>query len=343
MHLCPQQGSPGRTETTDGRHRERMLESRCAAALAELLARQDGVVARRQLHELGLRAHDVKRMLRRRELRRVHPGVFVNHTGPLTQRQREWVAVLALWPAALSGQSALPGPTPALVHVVIAHARTVEPPPGVRVRRAADLEGRVSWHRSPPRVRLEHACIGELVDLVADDNIPEAFATLARVAASRQTTLDRIMSTLAARPRVPGRRLIAGMITDVRDGVCSVLERGYRDRVERAHGLPRARRQHASDANGSPTRQDVRYLAFGLIIELDGLAFHGSAAARDADALRDLAELAVSQAVTTRLTYGLVFTHQCRTAALLALLLRQRGWRGELTPCPRCARPPGAA
>lgn len=327
-------------ERPRGRHCAQMRIRGPLDALAELLVRQDGVVARRQLHELGVSPHDLKRMLRRRELRRVHPGVFVNHTGPLTRRQREWVAVLAVWPAALTGRSALPVATPAGVQVAVAHGRTVSAPSGVTVTRMTDLDQRVSWQRSPPRVQIEHATIDEMSDLVAVDDIAEAFATLARVAMSRQTTLDRLLSTLAARHRVAGRRLIRGMITDVRDGVCSVLERGYRERVERAHGLPGARRQHASRASGSQTYQDVRYDLYGAIIELDGLAFHGSAAARDADALRDLAELAMSEAVTTRLTYGLVFTHQCQTARLIAVLLRRRGWTGQLTECPRC---PGTA
>lgn len=305
--------------------------------LTELLAVQDGVVTRQQLHELGIRPHDLKRLLRRRELRRVHPGVFVNHTGPLTRRQREWVAILAAWPAALSGESALPGSSPGKVHLAVALGRTVSVPPGVEVRRVANLEQRVSWHRSPPVLRVEHATIDEMAHRMAADDVAGAFAVLARVLSSRRTTPERLLDALHTRGRVVGRRTIEGMVSDVRDGVCSVLERGYRDRVERAHGLPRARRQHVSQATGSTTLQDVRYLSYGVIVELDGAAFHESAAARDADALRDLSELAVAQAVTARLTYGLVFTHTCRTASLLALVLRAHGWEGEPSPCDRCS------
>ena len=61
---------------------------------AELLALQSGVVSRRQLTGLGVEVHDLQRMLRRRELVRVHPGVFVDHTGSLTWLQRAWVGVL---------------------------------------------------------------------------------------------------------------------------------------------------------------------------------------------------------------------------------------------------------
>lgn len=128
------------------------------------------------------------------------------------------------------------------------------------------------------------------------------------------------------------------MLTDVRDGVCSVLERGYRDRVERPHGLPRGARQQASRSTGGLTLQDVRYDAVDVVVELDGTLGHTSALDRDADALRDLSELAGFGRITARLTHGLVFRHSCRTARLIGEILRSRGWRGQLRRCPRCPR-----
>lgn len=80
----------------------------------------------------------------------------------------------------------------------------------------------------------------------------------------------------------------------------------------------------------------MRYLRFATIVELDGLAFHGTAAARDADGLRDLAELASASAMTARMTYGMVFRDGCRSAALLAEVLQARGWAGSLRRCPAC-------
>lgn len=305
-------------------------------ALMELLLRQDGVVTRRQLFALGAQLHDIQRMVRRRELRRVAPGVYVNHTGPLTRRQREWVAVLAAWPAALTGRSVLPGAPPGKVHIAIARARTVRPQEGVVVQRTTDLHQRVLWQRSPPRLRVEHAVIDEMSQRIAAGDVAEAFATLARVVQSRQTTVERVLTTLEERRRVHGRQLIAAMLTDIRDGVCSVLERGYRDHVERAHELPRATHQHRSDATGTTTHQDVRYPRYSLVVELDGYAFHSDAATRDNDAARDLAELAATGSPTARVTYGLVFTTPCQTAGWLAEILRHRGWPGTLARCPAC-------
>lgn len=143
-------------------------------------------------------------------------------------------------------------------------------------------------------------------------------------------------SALAHRMRVSRRALIAGMLDDVEQGAHSVLERGYLQLVERAHGLPRAKRQRTSHATGKRTDQDVRYEEYGVVVEPDGRAFHDSPEARDVDARRDLAERAVSEAVTLRVTYGLVFNDACRTARWIATILQRRGWDGVLQRCPRC-------
>ncbi|MEZ0579568.1 type IV toxin-antitoxin system AbiEi family antitoxin domain-containing protein [Nocardioides sp. MH1] len=67
------------------------------------LSLQDGVISRQQALAAGLAPHAIARLLRRREWAPVHPGVYVDHTGPLSWRQRAWAAVLACWPAALDG------------------------------------------------------------------------------------------------------------------------------------------------------------------------------------------------------------------------------------------------
>ena len=73
--------------------------------LDAVLRDQSGVVARRQAVSLGLGPADLARLVRRRELAGVNPGVYVDHTGPLTRHQRTWAAVLFCWPSALSHES----------------------------------------------------------------------------------------------------------------------------------------------------------------------------------------------------------------------------------------------
>lgn len=304
--------------------------------VAALLAQQDGVIARQQLLALGAAPHDIKRLIRRRELTRVLDGVYVSHTGPLTPRQRMWVPVLAAGPAALSCASALPELSSAQVHLVIEHDRKVKVPPGTVLHRSRDVSARVSRHRSPARVRPEHAILDHMSEKLAADDVAGAFYALTEVAHSRRITPDQMLDALAVRRRLPGRALIRDLLHDLRDGACSVLEREYLHRVERAHGLPRADRQRVSTATGHRTSQDVPYPEYRFIVELDGRGYHAGARS-DADAFRDLAELARSREATLRITYGLVFDTPCRTARLLAEVLQQRGWPGSFQRCRRCA------
>lgn len=300
---------------------------------------QDGVVTRTQLLDHGATPADLRRLLRQRRLARVLPGVFVDHTGPLTQRQREWGAVLAAWPAALTRESALPVSPPDTVHVAVALGRTLKLPNWIRVHRSAEFEQRANLNSRPPAVDTEHALVDAMSARVKAGDTPGAFALLAQTVHSRRTTPDRILAVLAARRRITNRWVLEGLIEDLRDGACSVLEREYLREVERKHGLPRGHRQHPSRATGRRTDKDVQYLEYEVIVELDGRAYHGSPRARDRDARRDLAELATNNAVTVRVTYGLVFHETCRTAAWIATVLQRNGWQGSLRRCPDCPAP----
>lgn len=306
-----------------------------------LLSLQSGVVARRQLFDVGLAPHDVRRLLRRRELAPLQPGVYVNHTGEPTWLQQAWGAVLRYTPAALSHESALratdgpgrivaPGPT----HVAIDRERHCEPTPGVSLHRMAGLQDRVLWNASPPRVRIEEA----LLDVAAGarDDLA-AIAVLADAVQARRTTAVRIRAALGERTRVARRDFLAAVLQDIAEGTGSVLEHGYLTRVERAHGLPRGVRQAkvVGIAGAASAYRDVLYAAFRTAVELDGRAFHESARQRDADLDRDLAA-AMGGLTTVRLGWGQVFGRPCRTAERVAALLRRRGWRGQFRTCPQC-------
>lgn len=308
--------------------------------LADLLSLQSGVVSRRQAQERGLADHDLRRLVRRRELVVVHPGVLVSHTGPMTWLQRAWAGTLAVGPAALSHGSAvraIEGPgrrdrdDSGPIHVAVDRHRRVEAPRGVRVHRMAGLDSRVVWNASPPRVRAEEA----LVDLAASAQDDwRAIETIASAVQSRLTTAARIRGALQGRERIARRAFIAGVLDDVEQGACSVLEHGYLTRVERAHGLPRAERQVRDSVRG-PVYRDVDYGRFGLLVELDGRLFHDSATARDRDLDRDL-DAAVAGRDTVRVGWGQVFDRGCLTAMRIGRLLEVRGWSGALTECPAC-------
>lgn len=309
------------------------VESLDLAELTHLLGVQDGVVSRRQLLELNGKDFDIARMLRRKELVTVHPGVYVNHTGPLTWCQRAWAAVLVHGPAALARESALPNPSETgPIHVAIKQHRTVRRVAGVVAHRTSDFDGRVHWIKSPPRVTLEHAAI----DVACAKADPwAAFRVLADVCQSRQTTASAMAAVLGERHGVRRKRLMLDLLDDLATGACSVLEREYLI-LERRHGLPEGERQLSDVVGSRRAYRDVRYRAFGTLVELDGRAFHDSAGDRDRDFDRDL-ETAISEdALTVRLSYGQVLGRGCRTMAGIATLLRRRGWSGSLVRCPSC-------
>jgi hypothetical protein len=131
--------------------------------LDDLLLGQDGVVSRRQLLDVGLDDNDIERRLRRRDWARVHRGVYVNHTGPLTQREIAWAACLFYCPAVLSHRSAIdPGAPSDTIHVAIEHPRRPTTRlPGVRVHRLHGIDARAAWHLGPPRMRIEEAVLDE--------------------------------------------------------------------------------------------------------------------------------------------------------------------------------------
>lgn len=305
----------------------------------QLIALQSGVVSRRQCHEAGLTASDLQRMLRRRELTRVHDGVFVDHTGELSWLQRAWAAVLALSPAALAGESAVRaadgpgrrGSSVGRIHVAVDRHRHVAAPAGVTLHRVTDLQSRVRWNTSPPRMRIEEA----LIDVAArQPGDVDAVATLADAVQVRRTTAGRLLTTLDARPRIARRAFLHGVLEDIAQGTCSVLERGYLDLVERPHGLPTGGRQVQASAKG-PICRDVVYADQAQVVELDGRLWHDSAERREADMSRDLAA-AVDRLGTVRVGYGQVFRTPCLTAEQVGALLRARGWIGVVTPCPAC-------
>ena len=190
--------------------------------LAHRLATQDGVVSRSQVLALGAREHDLQRLIRRRQLTRVHPGVYVDHTGPPSWQQRAWAAVLVHWPAALTRESALPRPPEsAPIQIAVDVRRTVGRLPGIDVHRTPDLVDRVLWRRSPPRVRVEHAAID--VAAAAPDSLA-AFHVLANACQTRETRAAAILDVLRSR-RVPHGRELRALLSDLDQGACSVLER----------------------------------------------------------------------------------------------------------------------
>ena len=298
------------------------------------LARQAGVVSRAQLRALEIEPHQIRRLLHRRELATIHPGVYVDHTGDPTWLQQAWAAVLFCWPAGLAAESAMraaDGPgrrngEDGPIRVVIDRERRVIAPSGIAVVRTFGLDERVLWNLGPPRMRYDEAALD--VALTADGEFG-AIGAVARAVQSQHTTAARMRAALDGRSRAPRRDFIAAVLDDVAAGACSVLEHGYLTRVEVPHGLPTAHRQQRGTTSAGAVYRDAVY---GILdVELDGRLFHDTAEARDADFERDL-DGAVDGRTAVRLSWGQVFGRSCSTAAKISRLLAARGWPGG-RPC----------
>jgi hypothetical protein len=281
----------------------------------------------------------------------VHPGVYVDHTGPLTADQQQWAAVLCCWPAALYGDSALEafGAVPAthrtrvppearrVVHVAVEHPRKVASAPGISVHRVVGLEDKVLWNLGPPRLRFEHAV---LTACAAAPTKPTALAIAADACQQRRTTAARLLDALGGYRRVRHGEWLRRVLHDVEAGVMSLLEHGYL-RLERTHGLPAANRQrHEGGGDGRSVYRDGRYPDLGVVVELDGRLGHEWTQDRWADMDRDLDAGADGQ-LTIRLGWRHVMEDGCRTAERMARVLRHRGWTGDIRPCgPACGVTP---
>ncbi|HEX4471595.1 MAG TPA: hypothetical protein VH085_06480 [Nocardioides sp.] len=305
-------------------------------AVHHQLRQQDGLVSRRQLHAAGLTPGDVERVQRRRELTRLLPGVYIDHTGRPTWTQRAWAGVLHYEPAALvaasalraAGLESLPG-ADRLIAIGVAEDRRVRAVAGYGVVRMSRLEQRVRWTSSPPRQLSEDALL-DLAGATTDEL--DGVQLLADAIRSRHTTAARLLVALDHRPRQARRPWVSSVLTDLAEGTCSVLEHGYLVRVERPHSLPRGHRQQPERSAGGLAIRDVCYLPYAVTVELNGRMFHDGPRDWDADLEREL-DAAVAGGCGLRLGWGQVFRRPCRTAIAVGSILRSRGWSGRLTGC----------
>jgi hypothetical protein len=115
----------------------------------------------------------------------------------------------------------------------------------------------------------------------------------------------------------------------------SPLENRYVRDVERAHGLPTARRQVLIIKDSRTQYLDNLYEELGIGVELDGLAYH-PAEERWQDIGRDNA-LAADGIQVLRYGWADVDGRACHVAIQFAGVAVRHGWTGALRRCgPSC-------
>lgn len=277
--------------------------------------------------------------MRAGRLVRLHDGVYLlGNMRPSTASQR-WAALLA------SGEGAVVSHNTAAeiygfarsrwftahIEVSIPAERQEVAVPGVRVRRSRLLPGKATDHDGWPIT----TAADTVLDIVAEMRSPhDVVALLTDACRSKAVAADEILKAMGRRKRQRHRQLVKDVLADVVGGVESILEHRYLVQVERAHGLPRGRRQVKGWAKGVPICKDVEYDEFDTVVELDGRLGH-EGSGRHRDRRRDNAGTVKKKAT---LRYGHAdLMEPCEAAVEVATVLRDRGWTGQLTRCsPLC-------
>ena len=168
-----------------------------------------------------------------------------------------------------------------------------------------------------------------LLDRAATCDEKRIVSLLTRAYATRGTTPQRMAVAIAERRRLRHRALLEELADPVFVTVESVLEWLYHDRVERAHGLPAPQRQ----AQLLPWyRVDAWYEEQRVVVETDGRDHDDFAR----DMHRDNRLAMAFEATVLRYGWRDVTERPCAVARQVALVLKGRGWCGELQRCPRC-------
>ena len=295
------------------------------------------VFTRQRLLAAGWPSTVIEAHLRAGRWQRLASGIYLTHSGPITWAARANAAILHGGPtAALCLDSAAyldrMLPSPKIVDVVLDAATTRRRMPGVRFHRTRAMR---ATHGDPLRTMPWVTAVDRAAAARSPDAVIEALALAVRCHGSQHDILTEAL----ARPRLAQRAFILASLGAVADGAESPLEVRYLRDVERAHGLPRGRRQQPEVLGGIALRSDVTYERWALRCELDGRLGH-PAGRTDADTWRDnLVVLGRSQ-ITLRYRWSHVALTPCAVAAQVVVGLSRGGWRGTPRRCsPGCALP----
>jgi very-short-patch-repair endonuclease len=269
-------------------------------SLADIAARQHGVVTASQLASVGVASSGVARRLRSGRLHRVHHGVYaVGHPG-LAIEGRWMAAVLASGPgAALSHRSAaalwklLPS-VPGVIDVSVPHRLTRSRQRGIRIHRSRTLAAEGTTRRHGIQVTTPARTISDLRRVVPPERLRRAI---------REAAVLGFDLGAAADPEFTR----------------SELEHVFL-RLCRRHRLPLP---EVNVAVG-PFTVDFLWRDRRLIAETDGYQFHRGRQAFEDDRARDT-ELRLLGFEVVRFTYRQIIDRPKHAATTIRSLLTLRG------------------
>ena len=304
--------------------------------LAAVAGMQCGIVSRSQALAAGLTSDQIKHRVRSGRWQQVFRGVYATFTGRVSRGAFWWAvalyagrgAVLSYETAAeINGMVAKDAEPAGLVHVSVPAGRHVTPVPGVRIHRSA-RERPIPSVEYPARTSVEDTLL-DLADVA--ETFDDVCAWVTRAFQRRLTNEVMLREMMRRRRTLRWRAELDDLVAAAAAGDESALEFRYTRDVERAHGLPEARRQVGfTGADGRRGRRDREYEPHRVIVELDGKVAHAESVVKDRK--RDNAAN-VEDKRTLRYGWQEVCHEPCATAAEVARVLRRNGWRGAPRPC----------
>jgi very-short-patch-repair endonuclease len=259
-----------------------------------LLKSQAGVLARRQIESPAILARILRRV-NRGTWQAPWPGVYVDHNGPLTARQRRWSALLACGPAA-----AWAGPTvvelggvtgfeSAAVHIAVPHKLHGAGLSGIVVVRMRRLDDYLHGARNPRQLRLPVAVLHTAASAPTE---ADAHAVLCAAVQQGRVSVEQLRTEHHLLPRLPRRAMLHESLVDIDGGAQSLNEIAFRRLVRRA-GLPEPTLQVQVAAENRNAIVDGGWPEADIWFEIDG-ELHREAATW-VDDLDRANELAISQ------------------------------------------------
>jgi len=263
-------------------------------AVALLARRQHGIVARRQLRDLGLSGRTIEHRLAVGRLRRVHAGVYAVGHEAMPYPARVAAGVLSLLPNAAASHATaaamwnLCDPAGGPIAVTARDSRRSRP--GVRVHRARLPSTEVEVVDGVPVTSVPRT----LLDLSGQVGLRRLRRLVKQAEFSRLTDRAALAEILERHPRRRGRRALARIVRGYVLGegrTRSELEdRFLAFCAQRGLALPETNQM--IDVGRGRLEVDCVWREARLIVELDGRAAHQTAAAFDEDRARDRALVA---------------------------------------------------
>ncbi len=248
--------------------------------LTELLDRQDGVIAWWQAQAL-MSKKAMRHGVATGRWRRVHRGIYVRHGGPLTDRQRWWVAILALNPegrASAIPVACLGGLTALLAHglrsvtahridVILPPTRRLAPPAGVAIHRINLPDEDRDPSAVPPSTTRGRALV-DAAQWARTAN--EARLMIAASFQQRLVTADEVRLVLDRMINARRRELVLTTVRDCAAGSHSIGELDFVALCRRG-GLPIPTRQvRRRDSSGRLRYLDACFDPWRVVVEVDG-------------------------------------------------------------------------